>query len=350
MIEDTKKILAEFSAKHSRELEGLSKTSERLLEACRKIERSWSGSFVGWHGRMYFRDFDIPSIYERFSGEWGGINGIPEGWDEKQPEEVKAKIESLVGGQFSADKFENEAKRLRKQAEALKSEVELVLGSSDAEFTGKENDLLKEIATLDFGKTIANLVNDGLPRTLMSRDTEALRQGTCIPSWLYYEAVASEGRIISESVAKFVGLVERLIRSIERKPTTSGSQKTTGLSPSLHPAIYEKCHELYEKKAYAEAVEKGFKIVRDRLRKLTGHETGSEAFGKGKLHIEGAAAMNVDQDFNEAVKFLTMAIDRFRNEKSHTSDAKIDDPIRAYEYLSLSSLAMHLLENTRIMP
>ena len=118
---------------------------------------------------------------------------------------------------------------------------------------------------------------------------------------------------------------------------------------SLHPTIYAKCHELYEKKAYAEAVEKSFKVVRDRLRKLTGFETGSEAFGKGKLHAEGAAAPNVDQDFNDAVKFLTMSIDRFRNEKSHTSDAKIDDPIRAYEYLSLSSLAMNLLENTKTL-
>lgn len=82
------------------------------------------------------------------------------------------------------------------------------------------------------------------------------------------------------------------------------------------------------------------------MRELTGYETGSEAFGKGKLHIKGAAAANVDQDFNDAVKFLTMAIDRFRNEKSHTSDARIEDPVRAYEYLTLSSLAMNLLDNT----
>ena len=44
-----------------------------------------------------------------------------------------------------------------------------------------------------------------------------------------------------------------------------------------------------------------------------------------------------------------MAIDRFRNEKSHTSDAKIDNPIRAYEYLRLSSLAMNLLDKTEIL-
>ena len=113
---------------------------------------------------------------------------------------------------------------------------------------------------------------------------------------------------------------------------------------NLHPEIFAKCRKLYEDGAYSEAVEKSFKVVRDRLRKLTGHETGSEAFGRGHLHIGGAAASHVDEDFNEGVKFLTMAIDRFRNEKSHTSDSKITDPVRAYEYLRLSSLAMNLLD------
>lgn len=135
----------------------------------------------------------------------------------------------------------------------------------------------------------------------------------------------------------------------------------TGKSPSkqtvksiidlsvLHPEIYAKCQSLFEKNEYAEAVEKGFKVVRDRLRHLTGFETGSEAFGRGKLHIKGASAQNVDEDFNEGIKFLTMAIDRFRNEKAHTSDAKIDNPQRAYEYLTLSSLAMNLLDQAEII-
>jgi uncharacterized protein (TIGR02391 family) len=126
-----------------------------------------------------------------------------------------------------------------------------------------------------------------------------------------------------------------------------------GISPdvfaieSLHPEIYAKCRNLYEGGDYAEAVEKSFKLVRDRLRALTGHETGSEAFGKGHLYIDGAAATHVDEDFQNGVKFLTMAIDRFRNEKSHTADGNISDPIRAYEYLRLSSLAMHLLEGAQ---
>ncbi|MBI4120415.1 MAG: TIGR02391 family protein [Parcubacteria group bacterium] len=161
-------------------------------------------------------------------------------------------------------------------------------------------------------------------------------------------------RVHQEAYVKELGVARGLLLAAKdeleeakeirkNKPIDTDSDLST-----LHPEIYAKCRDLYEKGAYPEAVEKGFKVVRDRLRKLTGHETGSEAFGKGKLHIKGAAAANVDRDFNEAVKFLMMAIDRFRNEKSHTSDSKIDDPIRAYEYLRLSSLAMNLLENTEI--
>ena len=65
----------------------------------------------------------------------------------------------------------------------------------------------------------------------------------------------------------------------------------------LHPEIYIKCSSLFEKEEYPEAVEKSFKIVRDRLRILTSFETGSEAFGRGRLRIKGAAAQNVDFDF-----------------------------------------------------
>jgi uncharacterized protein (TIGR02391 family) len=136
----------------------------------------------------------------------------------------------------------------------------------------------------------------------------------------------------------------------QSRPGLEISEKNFGHLHHLHPEVYSKCHELYEGGAYPEAVEKSFKVVRDRLRTLTSYETGSEAFGKGKLHINGAAAPNVEKDFNEGVKFLTMAIDKFRNEKSHTSDAKIDDPARAYEYLCLSSLAMHFLDGAEIKP
>ena len=142
---------------------------------------------------------------------------------------------------------------------------------------------------------------------------------------------------VSQGIWKLEGLIERL------QLTLPDSQDAAGIK-TLHPEVYSRCRTLYEGGEYAVAVERGFKVVRDRLRSLTNFETGSEAFGKGKLYVKGAAAPHVDDDFQEGVKFLTMAIDRFRNEKAHTADGNISEPIRAYEYLRISSLAMHLLE------
>jgi uncharacterized protein (TIGR02391 family) len=153
-------------------------------------------------------------------------------------------------------------------------------------------------------------------------------------------------RDVKKSRSLLTGILDFL------KSTASGEESSTpvnaGTLEALHSKIQEKCSGLYLGGHYPEAVEKGFKVVRDRLRELTTHETGSEAFGKGGLYIKGAAAENVDEDFQNAVKFLTMAIDQFRNEKSHTSDGKMDDPVRAYEYLALSSLAMHLLDDSEV--
>lgn len=147
-------------------------------------------------------------------------------------------------------------------------------------------------------------------------------------------------RALGTGLSWLESLIERLELAVGESPDAIAIE-------SLHPEIYAKCRNLYEGGDYAVAVEKSFKLVRDRLRALTGYETGSEAFGKGHLYVDGAAAPHVDADFQEGVRFLTMAIDRFRNEKSHTAAGNISDPIRAYEYLRLSSLAMHLLEGAQ---
>jgi uncharacterized protein (TIGR02391 family) len=137
--------------------------------------------------------------------------------------------------------------------------------------------------------------------------------------------------------------------AIAKGATLEAIQAAQGIPVALlHADVLSKCQKLFESGHYPEAVEKSFRLVRDRLRALTGFEKGSEAFGKGKLHIKGAIAFHVDKDFNEAVKFLTMAIDMFRNEKTHTSETGVDDPTKALQYLILSSLAMRLLDGAEV--
>lgn len=340
-------LIADFRSRHAGTLDVLIRNAARLKDVSQQISRSWSGSFAGWHGNMYFRNFEVPALNRKFSGEWGAINGLPLGWEEKQPEVVCAKIEEIIGDHFSVDEFEKSVESAHKDVLTLKHDI---VGCLDALDISILPDRGKEVASwiekFKGGRTKGEFIFERLPRTLMSRDTEALREGTCVPSWLYYESVSLSAMSLRDAATELLDKGERLAKLLQHE--SPADVALNGLSLDLHPNIYAKCHELYEAKAFAEAVEKGFKVVRDRLRALTGHETGSEAFGKSKLHIRGAAAPHVDEDFNQAVKFLTMAIDRFRNEKSHTSDAKIDDPIRAYEYLRLSSLAMNLLNNAEI--
>jgi hypothetical protein len=52
----------------------------------------------------------------------------------------------------------------------------------------------------------------------------------------------------------------------------SQSPDTTAIG-SLHPEILSRCRGLFDGGDYAEAVEKSFKVVRDRLRSLTNYET-----------------------------------------------------------------------------
>lgn len=341
-------LLESFRTRNEQMLENLRVNGSRLTEVSRETRDSWSGSFAGWHGRMYFRDFERPTIEEQFSGEWGGLHGIPDGWQERTTEECVAHVDRVIGNAFSAQAFDRAVTAFRKELLDLKEEISLCLSALGSVLPPKAAEYLAAIEAKELGNPRPTYVQQGMPRGLMSRDTEALQQGMVLPTWLYYEAVGFEAVQTADWFDEYAKLLDRLGRAMTLTAPGKPPKGLAALSEGIHPDILSKCAALYDTGAYAEAVEKGFKTVRDRLRKLTGHETGSEAFGKGRLFIKGAAAPHVEQDFNQAAKFLMMAIDQFRNEKSHTSDAAIGDPGRANAYLFMSSLALYLLDHAEV--
>ncbi|MDP1833322.1 MAG: TIGR02391 family protein [Candidatus Moranbacteria bacterium] len=194
----------------------------------------------------------------------------------------------------------------------------------------------KKIVATNFGDEYAKIFEVSLMPRVYSRDIEVNQRNF---------------------IARIDGVIDflRELKNVNPEEKSHRSEKIIevevnklSLLDGIHLEIYDKCDRLFTDCHYAEAVEKSFKVVKDRLRSLTGFEKGSDAFGNGKLHINGAAAHNVEEDFNKGVKFLLMAIDMFRNEKSHTSNARIDDPQKAVDYIRLSSLAMNLLDQAEI--
>ena len=103
------------------ELARVEKSSIAVGLATHRVVPSWSGSWMGYHSELYYRDFAPPPLENSFSPEWGGIDGIAPGWQKRSAHEVKDRIETLSGELIAT--LEKSTDSLLQQAKALQSEI-----------------------------------------------------------------------------------------------------------------------------------------------------------------------------------------------------------------------------------
>ena len=69
---------------------------QKLEDATQKVGKSWSGSWLGYHSRVYYRDFRAPPPGAHFSQEWGSmhysIDGTTGDWAEYDYDKVRNAI------------------------------------------------------------------------------------------------------------------------------------------------------------------------------------------------------------------------------------------------------------------
>ena len=147
-----------------------------------------------------------------------------------------------------------------------------------------------------------------------------------------------------EAMQKTIGFLEDLIESSDAPKGIQPKSTIFNELSGLHPKIIAKSQKLFKDEHYREAVGNAFMVVKDRLRSITGYESSFPAFEDGGLYINGAAAPEVDEAFQDGVKRLLGAIDKFRNEKFHTAEGGISDRNKALSYLHVCSLALTFLE------
>jgi len=190
----------------------------KIIKACGEIEKSWSNSFAGYHGLLYYKDFQEPTIYQRFSPEWGCIRGVPNGWNKKTADEVRKKIEELIGDNFSLISFENKKKDLAEEFKKIKTEILVVLSSFELnDDMTQEKKLLLQIENCELTKTLSHFMNKLIPGTIMTRDSRALTEGICIPTHTYYIGVSQLVKDISENIKNLLNITDRLVRQLEIK-------------------------------------------------------------------------------------------------------------------------------------
>ena len=246
-----KKLLADFKASNEKDIKNLTESSEKLIKACNKVAESWSGSCAGYHGRLYYKGFVAPPMGSRFSVEWGGIHGIPDGWSEPNEEQVKQQIEKLAGD-VSLDNLEKAGKVLQDEANTFRDEV--VLNLSTYTFSGeqaKQKQLLEKIENQELGKKKEIFIKALMPSQIVSRDSEAVMQGMCTQAHMYYEGVALEGSFIFESVSELLKNTEKLIRHLEISPQTVSKKLSKEISKDDSPVLESHIKDITSKKLLA---------------------------------------------------------------------------------------------------
>lgn len=167
--------------------EDITKPTGALEEAARTIGRSFSGSWQGYHSRVYYAGFSPPPPGAHFSQDWGLMDtyasslGSWGDWREYDPEEVKAHIRKLAG--------EPDIGRAHKAADAAseifeftKSEIISILQNEleqrEDGFLEKLKEQLEKLNPLSTVEVAEHLSPKG---QFMTRDTVVLGQGTQVP-------------------------------------------------------------------------------------------------------------------------------------------------------------------------
>src|SRR5258708_20655337 len=117
------------------------KRGGQLRDAARTLGESSSGSWVGWHSRMYYGNYETPTVGDSWDSEWGGINRFSPAWQERSLGEVQQAIEGRAG--HSLADVSKIADRVREVCQPLQQALVTVLSPAcDLPRFSKEPELL----------------------------------------------------------------------------------------------------------------------------------------------------------------------------------------------------------------
>lgn len=234
-----------------------------------------------------------------------------------------------------------------------------VMDFSNASFANFFRDLSIDIYDAErypgFGDSKANRI-----RALWKNGSDAEVSLSLAAFADYVEAKMAAGSSISDITDEQVVRMREIARSLggplgasgEAAPpvgvsatfTTEATVTANRIQIEIHEDIYNHIDRYLANGDYFHAVEESYKLVREKLREITGKEKATEAFAavNAEKLFGHQPANDVEKDFFEGVKFLNMSIQFLRNEKAHTPATSLE-PNLALHYISLASLAYDLI-------
>jgi len=161
------------------------KSLEKLELIASEVGKSWSGSWIGYQSRVYYKDFTAPPAGAHFSSEWGFYENVLRdtlgSWAECQFDYVQEHITTKAGNPDTkqANDITKPGRDLfREKHDALLSIFETYLLRRKVSFI---EGLVEKIKSMKIPQD-SDWINTVRPHgTIMSRDSLAMSQGITTP-------------------------------------------------------------------------------------------------------------------------------------------------------------------------
>ncbi len=174
--------------------EYIEKPLNSLEKASQEVGRSFSGSWQGYHSRVYYEDFGTPPPGAHFSQEWGLMDaymssfGSRGSWREYTKEQVKNYILELADNPDLAPAAEA-AGKANEIFESCKAEILSILQNELADTEdGFLESLKADIEKLETASPFDVADHMSPKGQIMTRDTIVLGQGTQMPPHINFIA------------------------------------------------------------------------------------------------------------------------------------------------------------------
>lgn len=197
---------------------------DSLIEIANKLNNSWSGSWLGYHSRVYYEGFQTPPLSAAFSQEWGLDEAFSMGsrgnWREYQFDSVIAFIHDKAGNPEIGNYLIDGDKALKKLDSVKSSVLSLVYTSFGTDKDKFLEGLVDKIESLEV-ITENDFIECQRPKgQMISRDMMAIEKGLVTPPHIAVIAKCYATKQPFEACSdlkKNVNKIASHIRNMEKK-------------------------------------------------------------------------------------------------------------------------------------
>lgn len=188
------------------------------------ISKSFSGSWLGYHSKVYYRNFDSPPPGHHFSREWGMKEFFGEGtrgdWGEYAFDDVVSLIHQEAGNPdlATAAAFKQQGEKLFEECQRDAETLLRVFASHSGDAFGET--LLEELTSIKpFSRTLfLKMVTPG--GKFISRDNRAIGEGYMTPPHISVAADCFEYQLPTEVIERLLRVLKKAYSYISRSEKT----------------------------------------------------------------------------------------------------------------------------------